>query len=139
MVVMGPNAKGKDWFNERRVKDAVNDWPNIVVIGLKINNGGETGAKVRIGWLSLRGIGWSMVVFGVIGVTIESCGQGVVMSVSAVVVVAPSFFFFLLSCLFLFFPFFSLSLASFFFIKAFFSFPTSSCYCCLTSSASKAS
>lgn len=59
VVVMGPNAKGKGWFNEGRVKDAVDDWPSVVVIGSKINNGGGTGAEARIGWLSSRGSGGS--------------------------------------------------------------------------------
>lgn len=132
VVVMGPNAKGKGWFNEGRVKDAVDDWPNVVVIGSKINNGGGTGAEAR-------GTGASTAVVGVIGATFGSCGEGSVMSVGAAVVVASALLFFLLSRLFLLFPFFSFSPPSVFFIEDFSSFPTSSCCCCLTGSASRTS
>lgn len=139
VIVMGPNAKGKGWFNEGRVKDAVDDWPSVVVIGSKINNGGGTGVEVRIGCLSSRGTGGSTAVVGVIGATVGSCAEGGLMPVGAAVVVASAFLFFLLSRLFLLFPVFSLSPPSFFFIEAFSSFPTSSCCCCLTDSASRAS
>lgn len=142
VVVTGPNAKGKGWITGERVRDAGGDWPNVVVIGPKIQDGGGTAAG---GWLSSRGAGRSTVVVGVVGArggvvpgrwaavdaAVGACGEGGVMPVDDAAA-ASAFLFLLRSRLFLLLPFFS---SPSFGASAF---PISSC-CCLTGSASGAS
>lgn len=135
-MVTGPNEKGKGWFTGGRVRDVGGDWPKVVAIGPKINDGGGAGAGAGSGWLSSQGAGRSTIVVGVVGGAVAgSCGEGGVMPVGAAVV-ASSFLFFLRSRLFLLFPFFSPSPPSSLIEAS--SFPISSC-CCLTDSASGAS